>query len=178
MTGRTHLVGGFLSAEILLKASIQGDFGMPALSVFQAAVITSLCLFGSVFPDIDINSSKIGSTVKPLSTLINKTVGHRTLFHSPLLYGVLLFLSYRFLPESFLYMLGFTVGAFSHLALDFFNPVGISLFWPIPMRFWLFGVKTGTRNEVGVVGVLWTLIIVCGVQIAVSIFSSVLQGVM
>lgn len=45
-------------------------------AVYAGAVI------GGLLPDIDTPKSKIGKALKPLSVIINKSIGHRTFFHS------------------------------------------------------------------------------------------------
>ena len=176
MTGKTHLLGGAFASELVIMASQNGDFHVPVMTAVGTIIAVGCCILGSVFPDIDISTSKIGSIVKPLSTMINKTVGHRTMLHSPLLYLVLVYLSYRFWPFGWPYVLSFVFGAFSHLALDFFNPAGIPIFWPVQTRFWMFGVKTNSKYEFLISGMLLVLVAVAGLRVFV-LYGPVIRGV-
>ena len=171
MTARTHLVGGGLSAAILLEASINADFGLSPVTVKDAAIIVVLAIIGSVFPDIDLNNSRLGSTFAIISKFINKVFGHRTFFHSPLLYITPVVLSSYYFPMAYIPLLGFSVGAMSHIILDYFNRAGVPLFWPVPMRFWFPAyIKTGSRAEMLFQGILWTLLVITVCQTVYHIF--------
>lgn len=93
-------------------------------------------LIGGVFPDIDNPKSHFGQLCKPISSVIGeigKLFGktgshHRGIFHDFSVYLAGLILSYFFAP----FLVGFFLGALSHLFLDMFNPAGIPV---------LFGVR-------------------------------------
>ncbi len=91
-------------------------------------LLISTSLIGSIFPDIDNEKSHFGQLTKPISSFIcafgSKGYNHRGLFHSFLLYAFLGIIAYLYAP----YLLGFFVGAISHLILDAFNPAGDPLF--------------------------------------------------
>jgi membrane-bound metal-dependent hydrolase YbcI (DUF457 family) len=92
-------------------------------------------LIGGIFPDIDNPRSSMGYLTKPVSTILGKFseftgktgVNHRGIFHDFTLYIAGLILSYLYFPP----MLGFFLGAISHLFLDAFNPMGVPLFFGI-----------------------------------------------
>ena len=92
-------------------------------------------LIGGIFPDIDNPRSSMGYLTKPVSTILGKLsevtgktgVNHRGIFHDFTLYIAGLILSYLYFPP----MLGFFLGAISHLFLDAFNPMGVPLFFGI-----------------------------------------------
>ena len=107
-----------------------------------AAVIISG--ISALLPDIDIPSSKVGRAYPVVSTIINTTLGHRGLFHSLLAAGLIYLLVLKFFPAYSLYCL---IGYLSHLLLDCLTPAGVPLLWPIPYRFRLPVVKTGSVME-------------------------------
>lgn len=89
-----------------------------ALAGLILGVITSLpitaCIIGSLIPDIDL--------ILP--------VEHRTLTHS-LLFVFLVSTSYYLISKDKHNSLGLLVGILSHLVLDLFSPVGLTLFYPL-----------------------------------------------
>lgn len=90
---------------------------------------------GSLVPDIDISTSGIGRWLKPLSSPIERTFGHRTITHS-LVGLVLLGLVTSWLlllsPQAWLWLL---VGAASHVLLDTHNIQGVRLLYPSRLEF-------------------------------------------
>lgn len=141
MTAKTHILGGI--AVGLMFAITQQKVGvLPLAGTATAAAV------GSLFPDIDNRRSKMGSRVKMTSSVIQHTVGHRTLFHSPVFYFILHCLLLLFLPSFFLpYTSAFTLGIASHLALDMLNKKGIPLFYPYPKRFHIAAFRSGGFAE-------------------------------
>jgi len=117
---------------------------LSAPSAFAAAAVSAA---GALFPDIDISTSKLGAKFKPVSVTISKLFGHRTLFHSPLLYlTISIFLSRHF-PQFNVYWTAFFLGVISHLLLDMLNPKGIPLLYPYPKRYRLARIKCGGKGE-------------------------------
>lgn len=129
---RTHVAFGILIGLLSLKY-----LNVPNPYIFLAIV----CL-ASVIPDVDSSQSKIGRKVKTLSWLIEKTIGHRNMFHSifPLI----------IIAVTFFYFLDWNVagtalliGYGSHLFIDMFTYMGIALFHPLHSRRITGFVKTG-----------------------------------
>lgn len=129
---RTHAAFGILIGLLSLKY-----LNVPNPYIF----IVTVC-FASVIPDIDSSESKVGRRIKPLSWLIEKTIGHRNLFHSifPLI----------IIAVTFFYFLDWNVagtalliGYGSHLFIDMFTYMGIALFHPLHSRRITGFVKTG-----------------------------------
>lgn len=92
---------------------------------------------GSLLPDIDTTHSGLGKFVKPISGVIERKLGHRTLTHSLLgLVTLALVSSWLLLvhPPVYPWLL---VGYASHVVLDTANVVGVPLLWPHPLQFWL-----------------------------------------
>ncbi len=98
-----------------------------ALAGFIVGVIVGLpltaCIIGSLIPDIDL--------VLPLE--------HRTLTHS-LLFVLLISVSYYLISKDKRNSLGLLVGMLSHLLLDLFSPVGLTLFYPLMTYYSLGGL--------------------------------------
>lgn len=135
MRGLTHMAGGVVGGLILSSAC--------SAPPVQAAVITGCSAAAALIPDIDICTSKLGSKAAPASFLIQLFIGHRTVFHSPLLYCILFGSLAYFFPEKFLFILAGVTGTATHLILDMANPAGIPLFWPIPKTYRFACAKSG-----------------------------------
>lgn len=148
MTAKTHLMGGALSALVAI--------GYSRIPAAQAATGLLVAAFGSLFPDIDCRNSMLGRLTRPVSTLIGQLFGHRTLFHSPLLYAAL-FLLFSQNKSHNIYGHLFIIGAVSHLFLDMFNSKGIPLFYPCRKRFRLGHIKERSIGERAVYFLLFTL---------------------
>lgn len=86
--------------------------------------------FGAVLPDIDTPRSIIGRLFKPISSIIERKYGHRTVTHSLFGWAVASVVSLPLLFWHKEYYLFFSLSYFSHLILDMFNQQGITLFWP------------------------------------------------
>lgn len=99
----------------------------------------------ALLPDIDIPTSKVGRASPIVSNIINITFGHRGLFHSLLAAGLIYLLVLKFFPAYSIYCL---IGYLSHLLLDCLTPAGVPLLWPIPYRFRLPVIKTGSVMEI------------------------------
>lgn len=99
----------------------------------------------ALLPDIDIPTSKVGRASPIISTIINIAFGHRGLFHSLLAAGLIFLLILKFFPAYSLYCL---IGYLSHLLLDCLTPAGVPLLWPIPFRFRVPIIKTGSVMKI------------------------------
>jgi len=133
---RTHVAFGLLVGLLSLKY----------LNVPNPYIYIAIVLLAAVIPDIDKSDSKVGRRVHALSWFIEKTFGHRNLFHSifPLIAIFLIFF----------YFLGWNVagaailiGYGSHLFIDCFTHMGIGPFHPIYNRRITGFMKTGGITE-------------------------------
>lgn len=136
MTGTTH----FLAGSIIGYAV----GGLPGAFVGG---------FSALLPDIDCPDSTVGKLVKPLSWLITRILGHRTVFHS-----LWIPLALYFLPAP--YNLPVTLGYLSHLLLDMLTPEGIIPLWPLPFRFSLPLIQTGSLFETIISLSMWAIALV------------------
>ena len=134
MNGNCHfMVGGAMGVATCLLTQTDAT---------ATTLIISTCLIGSIFPDIDSPNSHFGQLTKPLSTIISKFnrkgSQHRGLLHALLIYVCGLILSYLYFKP----ILGFFIGAISHLFLDTFNPSGIPLLFLYKNRLHLGKVRS------------------------------------
>lgn len=96
---------------------------------------------GSAFPDIDIPTSKIGTVFFPISYIINKFWGHRTITHSILgscafTYLVFKVMTILNIPITIKHELivGLIFGYVIHMTGDIMTDKGIPLFYPLSKR--------------------------------------------
>lgn len=116
MNGATHLIAG-------LAVSIYGGYTSPLnLIVAGASALT---------PDIDTKNSLLGRLIPVLPSIVEKTLGHRTITHSLIFTAFYAFLIHLFLPDQ---LIPFLIGYVSHLVLDIFTG-GVPLLYPINRRF-------------------------------------------
>ena len=131
MTPPTHLVSGYWIYKLSENICEQG--GTPLLSV---------ALLGSMAPDID------GLFGKQMNNHRN------TVFHTPLFWSslfVILGISAKLFEQSNLipYLFAFSVGALTHLLLDWFSARtgGVRFFWPFSQKSYsLFATKPEKGN--------------------------------
>lgn len=135
MKGVTHL-----SAGVITGAAISVCCN---LSTSDTLIVLTGSAIGSLIPDIDICTSKMGRLMPPASFLIQTFIGHRTLFHAPLPYIVLLSLCWLRIPSLGLWFAAAGVGILTHLLLDMLNPSGVPLLWPSAKRFSLATLQSG-----------------------------------
>ncbi len=115
---KTHLAFSFLF----------GLFLYPLFKINQILFFI-IFLFCSILPDIDITTSKIGATTKPLSNIINLLFSHRGFFHSifPPLIVLFVFYYFGYITIGIIVFLGYL----SHLIMDSFTKTGIMFFQPL-----------------------------------------------
>lgn len=76
MKGSEHLLFG-IGAGVLTAYCFHATIAAPGPVVLS-------CVLGSLYPDIDLATSKLGHKVKPVAIAVNKLFGHRNFVHSPL----------------------------------------------------------------------------------------------
>lgn len=110
MLGKTHLLA---AATVFI--------GLYTLGFISKPLFFFLGLFiGSLFPDIDSQTSILGRKVKFLSFFLK----HRGFFHSPILLILLLVVIYPIHPGL---AIGFATGFILHVLLDMITKEGITL---------------------------------------------------
>lgn len=124
MRGTTHLAfAGFVGV-------VGAGFGVPPGTIGGAALAV-----GALLPDIDTTTSGIGRFSKPLSSYLERKLGHRTVTHSLLGLGLFAIVSSPLLlvaPTAWVWLL---VGVLSHSLLDTANVTGVPLLWPARVEF-------------------------------------------
>lgn len=124
MKAATHLAfAGFTGV-------IAAGMGAP-LGVAEGAALAA----GSLLPDIDTSTSGLGRWVKPVSSVLERRFGHRTITHSLLGLTILGLLTAWLLlvnPAVWFWLLG---GAATHILLDSHNITGVPLLYPLRAEF-------------------------------------------
>lgn len=136
MTYKTHIAGA-IALTLLIDTQL-------TLTPKQEIVMYSSAILGALMPDIDHPSSKIGK-YNPLSYMINKCFGHRTLTHSFI--GLFIFNVIICMLNFKSLLLGFNIGYISHLMLDMMTVSGVPIFYPYKKCYRLMKCKTGTDSE-------------------------------
>ena len=149
MIGKTHLVGGLAAASVICQAAY--------LPLTEGLIFTTGCAVGSLFPDIDHESSTVGKWVKPLSTLLHKTVGHRTFFHWFFPYCLLAAILHMWKPGLDVVTMSVLTGVLTHLFLDALNPSGVPVLPGLKLH--LLKIKTGSGCD-KTIGTLLSLVAV------------------
>lgn len=148
MKGSTHLALGAALGVAIGSQAAQYTGSLP-LGIISATA----CIAGSLFPDIDIQGSRISRRAKLLSKTASFAFGHRGFLHSPLFLVVFSAVLWTFLPCYVI--LGFCVGFISHLVLDLLNPAGIPLLFPYKKRYSILKIPSGAKIQSLFVILLW-----------------------
>jgi inner membrane protein len=123
MMAPTHILVGI--GTYALTTSVTAE---PITGATLAAVT-----LGSLTPDIDHPSSKLGRKVFPFALVAWLVLGHRGITHSLLALAAISAALFYFQPFGATATLAFIVGYASHLLADW-NTGGIPLFWPSKHR--------------------------------------------
>lgn len=143
MEWKTHFAGGVLSGVGFALLCEQKVAGLAPMTVPELMPCVALAAVGGLMPDIDLKTSKIGQKTGLISKIISFMFGHRTLFHSPILYIIALFALKHYFPNETAYIWAFLFGVASHLLLDMLNKKGIPLFYPSSKHYHIAHFKTG-----------------------------------
>lgn len=131
MKGKNHLIAGICTAGCLVASTIiEHEVGVIPI----AGMAVATCV-GSLFPDIDSRTSKLGKKMKFTSWLCSKVFGHRGFLHSPLFIGLtylvfwLVFNANNIMEYNYIWG-GFIAGMLMHLMCDITTKGGIPLLYP------------------------------------------------
>lgn len=149
MTAPTHVV--FSNVLYLSVMTLAGSKVSP--------VELSLCSIGSLLPDIDTTRSFIGRVLFPISSIIEKKIGHRGVTHSLLFSSIFFF---ALLPFSFRFAFALWMGYVGHLLADMLTISGVPLLYPASYICVMPGnddyrIRTGTWKEFVLLGVMASL---------------------
>ncbi|WP_036198431.1 metal-dependent hydrolase [Ureibacillus sinduriensis] len=152
-----HLMGGLTagiaaSKHLLPSVSQNGSFD----GLLGIGAVLCGAILGSLLPDIDHRNSYIGRKLKIASFIISKTLGHRSVVHTPLVIFAFSALIYSLsigltgpiqaLLTPFIY--GLSCGMWSHLLLDMMTKRGIPLLYPFTkMSFRIANFKSGGMGD-------------------------------
>lgn len=147
---KTHTVGGTL-AGISVFNIITNNLKIVSL---EGIAFMSGSVIGSLIPDIDHRKSYIGRKAKITSAVLNKTLGHRGVTHSPIIMTIFIGIMYM-LTKLIIYthllkflFIGLLTGVISHIFLDFLTKGGIPLLYPFnKKRFSLLRISTNGFME-------------------------------
>ncbi len=125
------MIAGTHIAFAGLCGVIAQGFGIPLDAANMGALV-----IGSLLPDIDTTSSGLGRFVKPISSLIERRFGHRSITHSIL--GTVIFgvLAYPLARANMIAWWFLIIGILSHIMLDTLNIIGVPLLYPNRLQFW------------------------------------------
>ena len=171
MQGKTHAACGALvslgAARLIQENALLPDI-VPSVEYFAFAI--GLGTIGGLFPDIDIQTSKIGQHIKLLSAIIRELFGHRRLFHWWFLYIALFGIAAWQFPAYFQYALFLFLGILSHLLLDLFNRVGIPFINPYDKRVHIANIKSGGKIDNLIASAASIAFLFLSYPVAVSLF--------
>ena len=74
MTAPNHVTGGMVFTGLFCS--------LFSINIFSSPLFISICLMGSLLPDIDHTKSIIGKAFYPLAKWLSVNYGHRTITHS------------------------------------------------------------------------------------------------
>ncbi len=143
----THLV----TAQTAFIATCVAIGHVPTITESLAAMSAAL------LPDLDARQSYVGRIVRPLSSWLEDTFGHRTMTHSLVLQVAAGSTAYFTLPLG--YALAIIAGWMSHSIADMMTPAGVAWFWPSRVRCVLPG-NAKYRMQCMSQGELWFLVII------------------
>lgn len=113
---------------------------------YPLALDTSAALaFGALLPDVDTTMSGLGKFIKPLSRLLERRFGHRTITHSLLGMLIVAVVTYPLAAVNVNTWLFLLLGFASHLILDTVNVIGVPLLYPSRLQFWFIGNRRPRR---------------------------------
>jgi inner membrane protein len=150
MKGKNHMVAGACTAGCLVASAIfEGGVGIiPIVGMGAAAA------FGSMFPDIDSRTSKLGKKMKITSWLCSKVFGHRGFLHSPLFAALVYLICWMVfdannIPAQYCYIWGgFIAGMLMHFMCDMATKGGLPLLYPLARYRFGFGIlESGSKWE-------------------------------
>lgn len=112
-------------------------FGLDQL-LFDFTVIEMIAYYGmitlgSVLPDCDHPKSFIGSKIHPISDIIYKFFGHRSITHSLVFLTALLIITI-ILQKANIITFSIILGMTMHVAGDMLTPQGCALLYPIKKK--------------------------------------------
>ena len=136
MNGNCHFIfGAAVGTSIAINLpTLHHIFTKIPVSKESMALLVMGGLLGGLLPDMDNSYSHIGKLTVPVSKLFaasDSGPNHRGILHNPLLYIILLTLSYFYCSP----IIGLWIGCLTHTFLDAFNPSGVPFLPGCKLRF-------------------------------------------
>lgn len=166
MNYKTHRIGGICAGLLVTGMTFKSPLTIHKALLSGIFIVGSF--IGSIIPDIDHPNSHLGKKLNIFSIGINTLYGHRGLTHSPLfaliLSIILIFLSSFFygVPQLLYsqFVIGISVGYFSHLLLDSLTISGIPLLYPLSHKGYRLAKFRTNKHEilVSVICIFFTFI--------------------
>lgn len=176
MQWKTHIFGGSVAGGVILTAYFNKDFSLGSEPLFLVPATMAMAVLGGLFPDIDLETSKVGQHAKTMSFIVNRFFGHRTIFHAPLFYLLLYLFLREPLQQYHILLLAFTAGALSHIVLDMCNAKGIPLLYPAKGNYHIAKVKNGGKTEKAIFFSLITLTVMIELRHIIIAFSFLVES--
>lgn len=144
MKGKNHLTCGIIAG---IGCAATGVI-FKNINILNAGTMAVCAAAASLIPDIDIPNSKFGRLIKPISKLINKIFGHRTITHSILWIIPLIILYIKNIDNNYAYLvLGSIIGFLTHIFSDTFTRGGVPWLWPFKRkRYHITNVNSGEKD--------------------------------
>lgn len=167
MNGRCHKIVGTLTG---ITAALYIASPLPKLIAVPVCAISSGV--GSLLPDIDKTNTKISNKTPIISTIVENTLGHRGIIHTPFIAMIIsaivsiTLLKYPMLQKYSVAFVSFILGYLSHILLDSLTPAGTMLLYPITKkRYRIMNLKTSKKEIIVTSIALVTFTITTGAYI-------------
>ena len=121
MRFETHIAFGFLVGLVCILL----------LQLREPVAFLFGILLGTVFPDIDTVTSRIGRLLRHPSRVASILFGHRGAIHSLIIPVVVFAIAMVNYPTRVEPALGFLIGYIAHLLLDSLTKKGVRPLWPL-----------------------------------------------
>ncbi len=137
--------------------------GLLTMSLFDLNkyLFVSLVLFAGILPDIDYPRSKIGKKLRAVSVPIKFLFGHRGIFHSVFMAGIISLVVWWFFDRLWIPVF---IGYTSHLIIDGFTKLGVNLIHPFNQLHLSGFIETNSFSE----KILFYALVGCNVLIIIK----------
>jgi len=126
MKAPTHIIGGYMFTGTLCSFT--------DVNIFERPEYLIACAAFSILPDIDTTKSAVGKVFYPISWVLYRKFGHRTITHSALFFffvwATIYFLTYFSIIQNPNYLKIALFSIMGHYAFDMITFAGIPLLYP------------------------------------------------
>ena len=159
MKAPNHIVGGYVFTGLV--SSLLG------WNIFTDPVLLGVTFLGSLLPDVDHPKSLIGRTFFPISKVINRRYGHRTITHSVFFLvasSIVIALVNNLILVNYMAATYF-VATFSHILFDMMTVSGVVFFYPLSKHVFVMPGKQELRissNNYRAETIVMIVFLLCG----------------